>query len=471
MQFNSLAFLLFAVLFFAFWPIANRRNNLRWGYLVAASFIFLGWADWRCVVVLVVVGLISFVAGLGMKTYPSRRRIILVLALSSDLGLLAFFKYRALIAVPVTSLLPHLGPLVSQLEAKAQLITPPTVAMSFYIFQAVSYLLDIYKDRLEPARNPLHFFAYLSLFPKLLAGPIERGKSLLPQLLRVLPVTEEQRWQGFKSIVFGFFLKLVIADNLAPVVDVAFATLPLPKSSLYWWCVITVYAFQVYCDFDGYSHMAMGFGKWMGYNLTLNFNYPYTSTTLGEFWARWHITLSSWLRDYIFFPLNRSRLGRGRPDLSMLITMLISGLWHGAAPTFLVWGGLHALYISVERLTQWPARVKRFKGGAWLALGLVLFQVWIAWVFFRAPDLNQALTIVRAMFSFSGGAAPVVGATASFALGLAIVRELTRFLGLHQKSWWAQPWLKPLEVVGFSVLIIACVYLRGAGSQFVYFQF
>jgi D-alanyl-lipoteichoic acid acyltransferase DltB (MBOAT superfamily) len=323
MQFNTISFFLFAGLFFAFWPIAKRWNNTRWAYLVVASFIFLGWADWRCVPVLIAVGLISFLAALGMKANADRQGVFLSLALAGDLGLLVFFRYRVFIAENITVLVPTLRPLFFQLESKAQGFSPLTLGMSFYVFQAASYLLDVYRGRLQPTRNPMHFFAYLALFPKLLAGPIERGKDLLPQLLHALPVTEEQRWQGFKSMVYGFFLKLVIADSLAPLVDNAFALLPLPKSSFYWWLVVTAFAFQVYCDFNGYSLIAIGLAKWMGYNLTPNFNFPYTSTTLGEFWSRWHITLSNWLRDYIFFPLNRSKYGRGRPNLSMLVTMLI----------------------------------------------------------------------------------------------------------------------------------------------------
>jgi alginate O-acetyltransferase complex protein AlgI len=318
----------------------------------------------------------------------------------------------------------------------------------------------------------VHYRAFLAMFPKLLSGPIERGKHLLPQLSRehVSP-NERQRWEGTKLIVYGYFLKVVIADNLAPLVDLAFGAPLVRAQSLYWWVVVTAFAFQLYCDFSGYSAIAVGLGKWMGFDLTVNFKHPYTAASLTDFWARWHISLSTWLRDYIFFPLNRSRWGRGHPHLNLWITMLVSGLWHGAGWQFIAWGGLHGLFTSLERLTQWPDRLKRLRGGYWISLVVVWLEVWTAWVFFRAASVSQGLQILKAMFSFNGGWDVRIDTLYIFFLALGFGREAVFGLRLALPARLPAVMRSGLEVVFVSLLIAAAIFLRGPGSQFIYFQF
>jgi alginate O-acetyltransferase complex protein AlgI len=310
------------------------------------------------------------------------------------------------------------------------------------------------------------------MFPKLLAGPIERGKHLLTQLVAMpaLP-TELQRWEGTRAIVYGYFLKVVIADNLTPFVDAAFNNPRLREESLFWWVAVTAFAIQLFCDFGGYSSIAVGLGKWMGYDLNINFNNPYISTSLAEFWTRWHISLSSWLRDYFFFPLNRSRLGRNHPYINMWITMLVSGLWHGANWSFIAWGGIQGLYISLERLTQWPTRIKRYRGGYLVALLLVLLQIWVGWAIFRAETLSQGLQIVKTMFSFQGRWQLNMDPNYIFFLSLGIGREFIALLRLKYPPSIPTALKNGIEVCFVSLLMVACVLLRGPGSQFIYFQF
>ena len=223
----------------------------------------------------------------------------------------------------------------------------------------MSYTIDVYRGRMKPVTNLFHFFAFLSMFPQLVAGPIVRARDLIPQLEKNRDTTEAERWDGLKLIVGGYFKKVVIADNLAPFVNTAFAAVPSPDSSLYWWLVIAAFAFQIFFDFAGYSDIARGLAKWMGYDFLVNFDHPYTSTSLREFWARWHISLSTWFRDYVYIPLGGSKKGESWGHVSMWMTMVISGLWHGAAFHFLVWGAVHALFLSIERITLWPERLKK----------------------------------------------------------------------------------------------------------------
>jgi D-alanyl-lipoteichoic acid acyltransferase DltB (MBOAT superfamily) len=472
MQFTQPIFFIFVVCFFVGWRWIDPRSNFRLTYLVIASFIFYSWADWRHLLVLIAVGLISFWGAIGMENRPRAKLPLLVGAVAASLGILLAFKYAVFLAANLESLLALFGWKLAHKTITVGVNRVPPLGISFYILQSVGYLLDVYAGRLQPTRDVTHYFAYLALFPKLLAGPIERGKDLLPQLAadRLSP-TERQRWEGTKLIVFGYFTKVVIADNLAPFVDAAFNAPTVRGESLYWWVAVTAFAIQLYSDFSGYSAIAVGLGKWMGYDLTLNFNHPYTAASLAEFWARWHISLTNWLKEHIFFPLCRSRLGRSRPHLNMWITMLLSGFWHGAAWHFIAWGGLFGLFISLERWSQWPNKLKRYRGGYWAALFLVMVQVWVGWVFFRAASLSQGLQIVQVMFRFRGGLDLRTNLAYLIFLSLGIVPEIYSLLHVGQKPLIPTVLKNRLEVVFVSLLMVATVLLRGPGSQFIYFQF
>lgn len=466
MLFNSLEFIIFAVLFFGFFPFVRGRQTPRYLYICLFSFLFYGWWDWRFIILLIFTGLIDFLAGLGMEKYHSHRRLILIVSLSSNLLTLGFFKYFNFFALNFNT-----ASIFTGLNWRIPLLTLVLpVGISFYTFQSMSYTIDIYRGELRATRNLFHFFAALSLFPHLVAGPIMRAAKLLPQLEQDLRPTEPQKWAALRLISHGFVKKMVIADNLAPTVNAAFSGPVLAHSSLEWWLIVTMFAFQIYCDFSGYSDIARGLAKWMGYEFTLNFNHPYTATSIRDFWSRWHISLSTWFRDYVYIPLGGSRGTPVRVHLNMWLTMLLSGCWHGAAWTYIAWGLLHAFYLTVERITRWPDRVARISGGKVIACMAVLLQVWIGWVFFRAESFSQALDILSVMFTFHG-ASMALSKNALVFLTLIVARECYVALRLDWRRLVNRELLPQAEPLALAAAGLAAVYLRGPGSAFIYFQF
>lgn len=478
MLFNSLIFLVFIAFFYALWPFVKRRRNLRFLVIVAASFLFYGWWDWRFLFLILASGLLDFWCGLAMARAPARRNLLLGVSLLGNVGSLMVFKYSGFFADNISALLGLIG-LDVQLRAHIPhffLILP--VGISFYTFQSMSYTIDIYKGHLKPTNNVLHFFSYLSFFPQLVAGPIVRAADLLPQL-EVTPHTDESmRWEGTKLIVHGFAKKILIADNLAYYVTTAFSDpVHIPHTG-YWWLIMTAFAFQIYCDFSGYSDIARGLARWAGYDFMVNFRHPYVATSLRDFWSRWHISLSTWFRDYVYIPLGGSKGSRLRSELNMWTTMLVSGLWHGAAWNFIIWGALHAAGTSVERLTGWPRRIATATGGRYLASALLLAQVWVTWVFFRAPTYDQATRIVATMFSFRGTATGLVDILGgvhllnlAIIIGIAALREFWFFSGLSERLWMPSRIAQPAQVCALAAITVISVCHRGAGSQFIYFQF
>lgn len=468
MWFNSFVFLVFITLFFALWQHFRRTQTSRWQLLTVASFIFYGWWDWRFCFLLLGSGLVDFYAAQGMQRHPQHRRLLLWLSMVVNLGALATFKYLGFFTASINQAFSAMGwhgaiPIV-------ELALP--VGISFYTFQSMSYTIDVYRGQMLPTRSLCHFFAYLSMFPQLVAGPIVRAKDMLPQLLQLRSTGEWMRWDGLKLITLGFFKKLVLADNLAPIVNAAFDANNLTPSMPYWWVIITMFAFQIYYDFSGYSDIARGLSKWMGLELPLNFERPYAATSLREFWSRWHISLSTWFRDYVYIPLGGSRDGQAAAHRNMWITMLLSGLWHGAAWNFVIWGALHALYLSLERLWHWPEKLNSLPAGrciAWLAL---ILQVWIGWVFFRATSFGQAAEIVGILFNPT-----LIDLSPVLAISKFAILILMLAVAFETRHWFSRSWqrwslrLPVLEPAAIAVLLTLSVYFRGPGSAFIYFQF
>jgi D-alanyl-lipoteichoic acid acyltransferase DltB (MBOAT superfamily) len=434
------------------------------------SFLFYGWWDWRFLFLILGSGFVDYFAALWMQRDPAHRKRYLAFSVFANIGSLALFKYLGFFTQTVNALLEVVGsgaavPLLS--------LTLP-VGISFYTFQSMSYTIDVYRGELEPTEDALHFFAYLSMFPQLVAGPIIRARDLLPQLTEWKPVSPEARFEGTRWIVHGYFKKVVVADNLAPFVNQAFGSLTFVPSGAYWWVVMSLFAVQIYCDFAGYSDIARGLARWMGYEFPRNFNHPYTATSMRDFWRRWHISLSTWFGDYVYIPLGGSRGGAWMAHRNLWITMVVSGLWHGAAWTFVAWGALHAAFSSFERVTHWPERVQRLWGGRALATLLVLAQVWIAWVFFRAESFSQAWNILGAMLNpLQSGLAAAAGIheRAYIFLGLVGLRELYLWLGLDSSRFARSSWWRYLEPPMLAFMLWASVFLRGEGSAFIYFQF
>jgi D-alanyl-lipoteichoic acid acyltransferase DltB (MBOAT superfamily) len=456
------------------WLFLKRTsNNVRWIYLIIASFIFYGWWDWRFLFLMSFSGLTDFFAGLGMARFPKHKKLLLALSITANLGSLCTFKYLDFGINNVNWLFKLFG--VDIHMPNANLILP--IGISFYTFQSLSYTIDVYRGDLAPTKNILHFFAFLSLFPQLVAGPIVRAKILLPQLMEAKPVTEQQRWDGLNLIAFGFFKKVVVADTLAAAVNQAFGNPAANTYSSYWWVIMIMFAFQIYCDFSGYSDIAIGLGKWLGYEFTVNFRNPYIATSFREFWQRWHISLSTWFRDYVYFPLGGSRKGEAKGHINMWITMLTSGFWHGASWHFVIWAGLHSFYLSLERVTQWPQRIMKLSFGRHITVFLVFVMTVIAWVFFRAQSIPQAMQVLGNMFNFSTFDVTIIPHaiknTAINVLLLMIGSQLFFHLGWDKAKWTtSQTRLKgAFDSAFIASVILISVFMRAPGNTFIYFQF
>jgi D-alanyl-lipoteichoic acid acyltransferase DltB (MBOAT superfamily) len=470
MLFNSLIFVVFAIIYFTVSKLIGNRVKARLLWLTAMSLLFYGWWDWRFLFLIIFSGGVDYLAALGMTRWEKHRKLLLILSMTANIGSLSIFKYSGFIAHNIDAFLGLSGQfsLFNHIP-EFFLITP--VGISFYTFHSMSYTIDVYHRKCAPAKSVLHFFAFITMFTQLVAGPILRAKNMLPQMLKVNPVSKEEKWNGFRYIVKGYFKKMVIADNLAPLVVAAFSSPEVNQSSLYWWGTMIAFALQIYCDFGGYSDIARGLAKWLGYDFNDNFNHPYISTSLREFWTRWHISLSTWFRDYLYIQLGGNKGSKFRSHVNMWITMLISGLWHGAAWTYIIWGGIHAFFLSIERILGWPEVFKKSKILKILGWFFVTIQVLVAWVFFRAKTLDQAWEIVKTMFSFSGSLHLGWGLNGTIYISIIVIRELIVSTGIRDRiDWNAKKWLW-FEMILYALLITVIVYFRGKGSEFIYFQF
>ncbi len=477
MLFNSAIFIVFALIFFIILYFVQRTHSkqLRWLFLVIASFFFYGWWDWRFLFLILASGFIDYFAAFGIKNHPERKKLFLILSVLGNLGSLAIFKYSGFIATNIDSFFRIFDIDIHLYENIPDFMLLLPVGISFYTFQSMSYTIDVYRGKLEPTRNVLHFFSYLALFPQLVAGPIVRARDLIPQLTRVRPVNELERWNGLKLIAIGYFKKVVLADNIAPMVNTAFSNVHQTESTSFWWLIMLGFAFQIYFDFSGYSDIARGFAKWMGMHFRINFNHPYHSRSLREFWTRWHISLSSWFRDYVYIPLGGSRKGKVKAMLFMWITMVVSGLWHGASWNFVVWGGIHALFLSLERITGWYKCLSGKLVNFAITVLLTNVIVLVAWVFFRADDMNTALYVVEKMFSFGSPSHDFI-MTKTIRLGIFIVSfslivELVTLVYRKPLGTRNSSLQRIIDLAYVAFLILASIYLRGDGNEFIYFQF
>lgn len=470
MIFNSIEFLFFALAFFLLWPILKKQNTTRWIFITVASFLFYAWWDWRFLFLIVGSGLVDYLSGLAMTRFPKNKKGLLAFSLIANLGSLSVFKYSVFFATVVDDVMEWFGVTTTLVDHIPEFALIVPVGISFYTFQSLSYTIDVYRGRLKPTKNILHFFSYLSMFPQLVAGPIVRAKDLLAQLTRYRTPSHFEIWNGMKLIVFGLFQKTVIADNLSFFIDAAFEGKTPFDGTSFWWVVTIAFAFQIYTDFSGYSLIARGIAKMMGYHFKMNFNHPYLATSLRAFWSRWHISLSTWFRDYVYIPLGGSRKGMLIGFLALFTTMFLSGLWHGAKYTFLMWALIHIGFLQLERSTKWTAKLK---GKDYLLIPLIFIQACVAWVYFRADDVEQGHQIIYRLFRFQD---MNVGFFKSYFdhliyLVIALAIEIMIYFKLkrpHLKQWYYQ---KNLDVYLVSIAIICVIFLRGEGQQFIYFQF
>jgi alginate O-acetyltransferase complex protein AlgI len=472
-EFNSLAFLrFFAVVFTVYWFLPWRPIRVLW--LLAASYFF--YASWSKELALVVAStsLMDYLLGRGMDatSRPWLRRALLFTSLAVNLGLLCYFKYVNFFLDSLRSALRAAGanPSIGVLEV----IIP--FGISFYTFEAISYTIDVYRGRMKAEKSLPNFMLFILFFPHLVAGPIVRAWDFLPQVAR------PRRWSwfrislGMQLISVGLFKKLAIADRLAEYSDAAFAA-PETFHARALWVGLIAFAIRIYCDFSGYSDMAVGTAHLFGFKLTRNFNLPYLACNISEFWRRWHISLSTWLRDYLFIPLGGSRGSNLATCRNLMITMALGGLWHGANWSYLVWGLIHGTLLVLHRLfracVEERPRLRAMldgKFGIVAGTGLTFFCVLLTWAFFQ-PSLKAGVTMLVRLFTFpEGGGFPFVRETWLATLGILIVGHLAVEL-----RWWQSIWRRvpaPLAAAAcVTVYFVAILFAPPEHKTFIYFQF
>ena len=471
MLFNSLSFVLFLiiVLLLYYSPVLNWTNKKR--MLLLSSYVFYGMWNPPLVILLWISTVVDWTAGnqLNREQKPEVRKMWLLLSLTVNLGFLAFFKYGDFLLENFIALANAVG--FEYQPYKMDIILP--MGISFYTFQTMSYTIDIYQRKIKPARTFLDFALYVTFFPQLVAGPIVRAKELITQFYEPKRATSKQFIWGLFLLTLGLFQKVVLADvMLAGTSDAVFA----PGQSLNFldaWTGTLAFSGQIFFDFAGYSTCAIGIALMLGIILPDNFRYPYASLGFSDLWKRWHITLSSWLKDYLYIPLGGNRHGITRMYAALMITMLLGGLWHGAAWTFIVWGGLHGVYLILERLQKQylPFRITAWNG---MFLAFVTFTcVNITWVFFRAREFETAWSMIKSMFFMNPEGSKIL-------TNFDIIKVLTLISALFVTHWFMRNTsvkevaskMSPVVLgLGWAVMIFLIAIAQGTGEQFIYFQF
>ena len=464
MLFTETRFLLFlGALLTLFWLL--RANTGRKLLLLLASYAFYAAWDWRFLSLILISTAVDFAVGQALERSqsPRGRRLLLGVSLVVNLGLLGFFKYFGFFTESLRDLARVLGQELSQ--PTLEIVLP--VGISFYTFQTLSYTIDVFRRQLEPTRNLLDFALFVAFFPQLVAGPIVRAREFLPQLSEATTWSRvDVRW-AVHLFLLGYFKKAVLSDNVAPWVD-AFYLSPASFDALSAWLATSLYSLQIYCDFSGYSDMAIASAALFGYRLRDNFDAPYLARNIAAFWRRWHMSLSSWLRDYLYISLGGNRAGALRTQVNLMITMGLGGLWHGASWNFVLWGVLHGLALVVHRQLSDKVRVP-----SWLAVSFTLLFVQIVWIPFRSPDLTSTTTAITALFGSGDG-------SRAFAIEQVAILGLLAVAGLAAQAWYRASqrtpmWRQlpaPLFAFSSGALLVLLLSLTPVGTRpFIYFQF
>ena len=464
MLFHTWPFLLFFVAFYALY-LALRSTRLRLPLLLGASYVFYGWWNPLYLLLIIYSTLVDYLAVRGMSR-GGRKKSWLVLSLLNNLFLLGFFKYGEFVVENLNEGLSLLGP--GWVLPSPDVLLP--VGISFYTFQSMSYTIDYWRGKIEVEPNFIRFAAFVALFPQLFAGPIERASSLLPQLKKPPRITAGDVSEGLSLFVVGLFKKAALASYLAIYVDRVYAN-PVGSSSWALLCATFFFAWQIYFDFSGYTDMARGIARMMGIRLMVNFNNPYLAVDLGDFWRRWHISLSTWFRDYVYIPLGGSRGGRARTLAAIALTMVVSGLWHGAAWTFVAWGALHAagrlLTLPIEKSAFYRTKVPRA-----LKQLLVFSFVLLTWIFFRAESLTDAWLVLDKILAivpggFRGSTEPLYPL-----LALLLVLGAWSWQLLYESRVRRLLELQPVRIAAVILMVIYLALVPAAGDEaFIYFQF
>ncbi len=406
MIFNSFEFAVFLpVVFVLYWFVLNRNLKLQNIFIVAASYFFYGWWDWRFLFLIFTSSLVDYSVGLLLGKHAQSeksRRILLIFSIATNIGILGFFKYFNFFVKSFSDAFSFLG--FSFNTSSLNIILP--VGISFYTFQTLSYTIDVYKRKIKPTSDIFAFFAFVSFFPQLVAGPIERAKNLLPQFTKIRKFAYTEASDGMRQILWGLFKKVVIADNLASHVNYIFSNTEQLTGGILLVGSIC-FAYQIYCDFSGYSDIAIGTARLFGFHLMRNFAYPYFARDIAEFWRRWHISLSTWFRDYVYIPLGGNSGKVSTKIKNVFIIFIVSGLWHGANWTYVVWGLLNALYfmplmllgmnrkhIEIVAKNKFFPSLKEFFG-----ISTTFAFTLLAWIFFRAETVGQAFVYLKKLFT------------------------------------------------------------------------
>ncbi|MDE6695874.1 MAG: MBOAT family protein [Muribaculaceae bacterium] len=479
MLFNSFEFLIFLpIVFLLYWKVckSGRDKNI---LLLISSYVFYGWWNVRLLLLIFLVTLVAYIGGRVVgadRSSKSVRKAALIIVIIMNIATLVAFKYYGFFASSFVRVLNAVGftPDIPTLN----LILP--VGISFYSFQAISYVIDVYRRKISATHDVLAFFVFICFFPQLVAGPIERASNILPQFIRDKRRFSYKRGvSGMQLILWGLFKKMIIADNAAEAVNVIFTQWE-SIGTINLWMGAILFSFQIYGDFSGYSDIAIGSSRLFGIDLMKNFNLPYFSRDIVDFWKRWHISLTSWFRDYLYIPLGGNRQGKGKAIRNTFIVFLVSGLWHGANFTYIAWGAYHAiLHIPVKFFRKSGAndvrktdnRLSFFSDAFWM--GITFFLVMIGWVIFRAESTTAAFSYIGAMFSSFTPSKYIIGKIPLlWCVVLIVIEWRTRFnenpLSLPYKGIWKNAFVRWTAYV---VIFLICLFFAGSPQEFIYFRF
>lgn len=470
MLFNSYIFLFFFVVVYALY--INLRQRGQNTLLLVASYAFYGAWDWRFCSLLIISTVVDFVVANQISTAGSHKikKNWLLVSMVGNLGILFFFKYFGFFYDSLVAFAAWFGWNIDSFSLK--IVLP--VGISFYTFQTMSYTIDVYRGETKPARSMLDFALYVAFFPQLVAGPIERSSQLLPQVKGERQVTYQKFREGAWLILFGYYKKVVLADNVAPFVNVVFGE-PATAHGLGIPIAVLAFAIQIYGDFSGYTDIARGISRWLGFELMENFRMPYFALSPKQFWQRWHISLSTWLRDYLYLPLGGNRHSPGRTYLNLMTTMVLGGLWHGAAWNFFLWGLYQGILLVIYRVLRWEEPLglmqkQTLSVGKVFAWGIFMILVGFGWCIFRIESISDLVILCQNMFTgpFLTGKATLVT--------IAIYGLPVLLLDLLQERRQSLLAIKQLPVAvryGVYVTLFALIVVSGVGGggEFIYFQF
>ncbi len=479
MLFNSFTFLLFfSVVFSIYWFVFPNRLKLQNAFLLLASYVFYGWWSWKFLVLKSLSSLFGFSAGylIGRTENANHRKLFLVISVVANLVFLGVFKYYNFFVSSFAEMLSLFG---MHVDAMTLNILLP-IGISFYTFHNISYVIDVYRKELKPTEDMIAYFSFISFFPQLVSGPIMKAKDFLPQFLKKRTFDEQRAVEGLRFILWGYFKKVVIADGCAVFANAIFDSYTTQPASVLLLGVL-YFAIQIYGDFSGYTDIAIGLGKLFGFEFTLNFKTPYFSRTIPEFWKRWHISLTSWFRDYIYIPLGGNRGGKWIAFRNIFIVFLLSGLWHGANWTFIVWGVLYALlYIpsifnpEKEKLSPYIGYQKTLPSIKESLEMLVTFVlVCIAWVFFRSPSIHAAIDYFKAIATHSFSPKGYYFFSPFHMLPILVFFFGMEWFNRDKDCQLYLPFRKEYRWLSYALILLAILFHVNfhKASEFIYFQF